>query len=125
MAKITDLDELLSPDKKVKLAGKTYTLPGDLPVELYLRITNFNDAETSEREAIEAMYDEVLGLFRYKEPNLKALPLTMPQLVLAIARIYGDDTAEEDAPAPPPRRRASGTGTSSKSRPKSRARRST
>jgi hypothetical protein len=36
--KVVNLDELLPPDLTVRFRGRTYTLPGDLPLDLLLRI---------------------------------------------------------------------------------------
>lgn len=110
--KIIDLDEFLGADKQVRLGGKLYVLPPDLPAELYLKINKFAQTDASELEMVEALYDEVLGLFRYKDPKLGTLPISLSQLVVAVGRIYGD-AAEGDA-TPPPARRTRGGAASSK-----------
>ena len=66
----------------------------------------------NELDLVEEMYDEVLDLFRYKQPTLKELPLSLAQVVLAIGHIYGGGVSEGDA-GPPPVTRG---GASSKTR---------
>ena len=105
---IIDLDELLGADKRVKLAGKVYTLPPDLPAELYLTIIRLARENPSEAEMIEALYDQLLGLFRYKDPKLESLPLTIQQCTTAVARIYGDQSDQEQTR--PPRTRGGANG---------------
>ena len=108
---IVDLDALLGDDKRVKLGGKTYTLPADLPVELYLKINRAAKEGMDDALMVETLYDEVLDLFRYKAPDLDALPLSMNQLVGAIGAIYGDkpdDESEEDPTTPKTRGASSG-----------------
>lgn len=112
MARITDIDEILGTSKKVRLHGEIYELPPDLPVELYLWINRLNDRdeadEMSEIEMVEKLYGEVLELFRYKRPDLKTLPISLPQLVAVIPSVYSQQDAEEDEGPRPPQRKASG-----------------
>ena len=109
---IIDLDAALPPDKRVKLAGKVYSLPGDLPVELFLRIQR---ASTSlgENGAIEDLHGAVLELFRSRDKTVKELPIGMAQMVTLIVQVY---TGEAE-PNPPRTRGATGS-----SRPRSRSR---
>jgi hypothetical protein len=109
---IIDLDELLGSDKRVKLGGKVYLLAPDLPADLYLEIIRFSREEHSEAELIEALYERLLDLFRYKQPDLKALPMSVGQVVQAVGRIYGDEGAEKK-PRPP---RTRGATTSKRKR---------
>lgn len=53
-----DLDALVPTDKTVKLGGVEYTLPGDLPLEIYLRM---NKAGSLEDEDDKAALDELVG----------------------------------------------------------------
>ena len=87
-SKIIDLDELLTPDKRVQLAGKTYTLPGDVPVEMVLRHQRTLDLDQFDAASARRMYDDLLGLFRYKQPKLTDLPLTRRQLLFAVRWVY-------------------------------------
>lgn len=115
---IIDLDEILGADKKVKLGGQIYVLPPDLPVELYLRITNLAGTGASDEEMIPVLYENLLELFRYKQPKLESLPLSMSHLVTAVAKIYGDDDAPEERPT-----RATRGGASTRPKARSRSRR--
>ena len=121
MTKIIDLDALVSAPKKVKLGGKVYTLPGDLPADLYLEINQYASDGRSEAEQFAALNDRVLELFQINHPELKTLPLSLSQLMLAIPTIYSGGETEDDAP-PPPRDQA-GTR-SSRARPKTKSQRS-
>ena len=117
MAKIIDLDELLGEPKKVRLGGRVWVLPPDLPVELYLRIVKLNEEGAGEGDLVEALYEQLLELFRYKEPKLKELPVGMNQLVTAVALIYGQaDDGEGDA-VPPRKRQSGGAASSSRNAP--------
>lgn len=109
---IIDLDDILGADKQVRLKGKVYRLPPDLPVELYLKIQRAAGQDVTETEIFETLYENILELFRYKQPGLKELPLSLAQLVTAIPTIYGGDEAADGDAAPPPRTRG---GRSSKS----------
>lgn len=110
MTTLKDLDELCPPDIRVKLKGEIYILPGDMPVELFAKIQQLAKSDASEAEMVETLYDELLGLFRYKQPKLSKLPIGMTQLVGALAYIYRDSDPEEK-PAGPPRRSRSGGAT--------------
>jgi hypothetical protein len=117
---ITDLDAVLGDPKKVRLGGRIYTLPPDLPVELYLRINQFAKEGLGDVEMVERLRDELLELFRYADKTIKTLPLSMTQLVTAIGTIYGSSDTEE-TPARPPRTRGGATSSSRKSRTRSRS----
>lgn len=116
MTKIIDLDAILPEDKKVKLGGKVYTLPPDLPAEVFLKMTSLAESGASESEITAAMYDELLELFRYKQPDLEKLPISLSQIVNAVGLIYSTASGEDDAPARPPRPNRSGGATSSAQR---------
>lgn len=118
MGQIVDLDELLGDDKQVRLAGKLYALPPDLPVELYLRIVRYGQQhpDATEAEVTEALYEALLDLFRYKQPNLKSLPVSMKHLAIAVGRIYGDQEPDEGTSVPPPRKRSGGATKTSRPR---------
>ena len=123
--RIINLDELLPEEKQVTIQGKTYRLPGDLPVELYLRINNAaKQKDLTESETIELLYGELLELFRYGDPKLTRLPLGVGQLVQVIPAIYGaqdDDEGEAERPTTRRTRGASGK-TAPKSQRSSRSR---
>jgi hypothetical protein len=123
MAEITDLDVLAGPDRKVKLAGKMYVLPGDIPVELFLRIAGYEkrlDEGTDEAELILELNDAVLELFNVvplqrKTAAVKSLPIGLRQLVQAVGVIYrgAGDVAAAD---PPPVGKRNGTASTRKAR---------
>lgn len=115
--KIIDLDAVVGDPKKVKLRGKTYTLPPDMPVELYLRLTQLQGEEDPDTDQIRAMHDEVLKLFRdsfYGDPKLTALPegLGIKSLMRLIIDVYGEQVDEEEPKAAPPRKPSPGKRTS-------------
>jgi len=118
--KIIDLDEILGEPKRVKAGGKTWTLPPDLPVELYLEVNRAAEGET-ELETIERLHDNVLELFRYGQPDMVKLPISLAQCVLLIRLVYGNEEQEPDGDGPPPRARTRG-GASSKPRKTTRSR---
>ena len=121
---IIDLDKLVGDDKLVTLAGQQYRLPPDMPVELYLRINRYANEDLSDPQMVESLYQEVLGLFRYGDPDIESLPLSMSQLVQAIGRIYGEDDGDVDAnPTSPKRTRGGSSKTASRNGSKSRSRR--
>ena len=115
--RIIDLDEILGEDKHVRLAGHTYRLPADIPVDLYLQINRAaQDGTAGELDNVKRLYDGLLELFRYGDPNLEALPVSMGQLFAAIPRIYGA-SSEDDAAPPPARSTRGGASTKSRTRP--------
>lgn len=114
-AQIIDLDALVGPPKKVRLAGEIYKLPADLPAALFLKISAYADSELSEVEMAEDLYEELLELFRVHQPDVESLPIGIAQMVLAIPQIYQGETATsaEEGGARPSR-----AGTRSTSRTK-------
>lgn len=70
MSNVKDLDSFVAENKTVKLGGKEYVLPGDLPFELYLRLNQAGELEDeSEIKALEAMMDAVGDLFAMLYPD--------------------------------------------------------
>lgn len=101
---IIDLDAILGDDKQVRLAGKTYKLPPDIPVALYLKINKFSQEENPDMDLIEMLYRELVKLFQYGDPKLQELPIGVTQAVQAIQVIYGAPDAEGNGQGPPPTR---------------------
>lgn len=61
-----DLDALVPTDKEVKLGGVKYTLPGDLPLEVYVRVNKAASLEgESEQEALDQMVEAMVDLFSW------------------------------------------------------------
>jgi hypothetical protein len=114
---IIDLDVVAGPAKKVKLGGQTYTLPPDIPVELYLRLNEQSKAgQLDEHGQIKELYDELVELFQYGDSKITKLPIGITTLILAIPTIYGPDNpvpkAEPEGGRRPPRKSAAGTRSS-------------
>lgn len=100
---IIDLDDLLEKPKRVKLAGKVYTLPPEIPAPLYLQMKAANQAREegvdspAEQDRVEIVYGEVLELFQQHQPELEELPVGIVQVFRIIPRVY---MAEESDAAP-------------------------
>lgn len=63
---ITDLDVLVPSPKRVRLGGVVYRLPGDMPLETFLRINALASAEGEGRSlesAVEDTIDAIIDLF--------------------------------------------------------------
>lgn len=61
-----DLDALVPTDKKVQLGGVMYTLPGDLPLEIYLRVNKASELEKEdEAQALAEAVGALVDLFSY------------------------------------------------------------
>jgi hypothetical protein len=110
---IIDLDILVPADKKASLGGKTYTVPGDMPMETYLKVAKVSAAEDSgadEGELLGEMVEALVELFAYKLPDdttdagksardevrgvLRKLGIrTITQI---LGKLYGDD---DDVPS--------------------------
>lgn len=112
MAEIIDLDAALPPDKKVRIGGKTYLLPGDIPVELFLKVQRAAGGDGS-GDVVADLRDALLELFQARDRSMKSLPLGMGQLMELIPRVYMGTGPD------PPRPTRGATGTS---RPRSRSR---
>lgn len=66
---ITDLDALVPSDKSVKLGGVVYELPGDLPMEIFLKLNKASEIEEEgdELKALEEMVNTLTDLFVWKQ----------------------------------------------------------
>lgn len=103
-----DLDAIGDQEKKrVRLAGQTYDLPPDIPVELWLRVSRYLAGGMTETEVITGLYQAVLELFQTADPGLTELKINLGTLIRALAQIY--NPAADAAPPPKPRRRAGKT----------------
>jgi hypothetical protein len=70
MADIIDLDALVRPNKQVKLNNVVYSVPGDLPLEIFLRINHAGEEETEdETKAMEMMIDAIVDLVNWLTPE--------------------------------------------------------
>ena len=113
-----DLDALAPVAKRVKLGGKIYKLPGDMPLQLFLRIQGFEqrvEKGESENTLLSELQDELLALFQHYQPALKKLPdIGVLGLLGSLGHIYGGGQMGEalaKTPTSPPRKRTpSSTG---------------
>jgi hypothetical protein len=117
-----DLDALAPAPKRVRLNGKVWKLPGDLPMELFFRFQGYEqrvEAGEDEYEIVKEITAEIVALFQVHQPTLKKLPpLGLKQLVQVIGSVYGGQVPPGEAP-PPNRaaRRQRKARTTSKPRP--------
>lgn len=126
MTRIIDLDKIVPDDIEVVLQGDTYLLPGDIPVELMLRVEHATQQLNSVTDSDEGqnvladLLDAVVDLFRIRQPDVDQVPIGLRQAVMLISQIYS--VQEDPAPDPPrPARRAGTTSTSSRAKKTTRA----
>lgn len=120
---IIDLDRLVGKPKKVRLEGKVYTLPAQIPVPLYLLIKQrqkeraekiAKGEESDDVDVVEEIHGQVLELFQIHHPDLKIVPCGMSQLFDIIPTIYPPNEAEgDDGDAVPPTRTPARRGSKS------------
>lgn len=132
MPRIIKLGELLPADFVIELSeGVQYTLPGDPPLELILKIAelferteNMNgDAGEVGLEVLRELDAQMLNLLRMRQPALEASPfgvLGVQHVVASLLSAYnfGSLEEEEDPENPPPAtrsKRSSGSRSSSTS----------
>jgi hypothetical protein len=61
-----DLDALVPTDRTVKLGGVVYTVPGDLPLEIYIRVNKASELEgVDEQAALDQMVGAMVDLFAW------------------------------------------------------------
>ena len=110
---ITELDDLLPELKRVRFArdGEVFTLPGDIPVELYLEINRHAQQDLTV-ETIDILRDQCLELLRIHQPDLERLPCSLTQMIMLIPRVYGGASPPKK-PAKPRASRAKKTGKTS------------
>lgn len=62
-----DLDALVPDEVTVRLGGTEYVLPGDIPLEIYLRVNKAGELEEEdEQKALEGVVTAMVDLFAYK-----------------------------------------------------------
>jgi hypothetical protein len=133
LTRIIKLGELLPADFEVELpGGQRYTLPGDPPLELILKIAelferteNMNgDSEAVGIEVLRSLDAEMLHLLQMRQPELTASPfgvIGVQHVVASLLQAYNfgaveepvDD--EEDPPVATRSKRSSGSPSSSTS----------
>jgi hypothetical protein len=108
-----DLDVVAGLPKRVKIGGRWFLFPADLPVEMYLRINQAARAEDAGPEADQFvdLAGQLLELLQVHQPRLRRLPagVGLVMLLQAIPTIYGPGQPQDEAPARPTRARAAGT----------------
>lgn len=106
MARFTDLDAVVSDPKQVKLGGKKYQLPGDIPAEDYigfLRLEErFKEADNDQSiRILEEIHGKCLALFRVHHPDFDGAGITLPQVFAVFSAIIGLYEPGADDAAPP------------------------
>lgn len=112
---IKDLDALVPSNKRVQLGGVQYTLPGDLPLEIYLRVNKAGALEDiDEQQALDEMIDAMVDLFAFYHKDKPTETETRNRVSAELRRrgirfntmllqnIYGEATAEQEADDNPP-----------------------
>jgi hypothetical protein len=71
--KILNLDEITSDDRRVTICGEEYILPGDLPVDIMLRLIENSNKIQENAMDVAAMRDGVnilVGVFQIRNPDV-------------------------------------------------------
>lgn len=115
MSTITDLDALVPSDKTVKFGGREYTVPGDMPLETYLRVQKVNqlqEANADQEVILNEMVSAVRDLLCWNIPDhITDVPasvdaqirrLGLGTVVNLLGTIYTDDEDDAEADALPP-----------------------
>ena len=84
-----DLDALAPPNSTVRMQGKVYELPGDIPIESVIRALQLKDGlmdvENEDEEATLATINElqeiIYDLFRQCDPSFEPFPLTLTSMM--------------------------------------------
>lgn len=102
---IIDLDAsgVIATPKTIRLHGRTYDLPGDIPATLYVKLqqvvrTGLGDGPGA-RQIEEDLHNEALALFNVYQPDLDRLPLGLNELVRAITYVYSTARTADQAAA--------------------------
>jgi hypothetical protein len=115
-----DLDALVPTPKRVRLAGKVWELPGDLPMELFLRTQAYEQRIAGgepEVNLVRELNAEILELFRVHQPGLERLPaIGLVQMMRALGQIYGPGAPPGEATPPNRAARRQRTRTASPAR---------
>lgn len=101
--KIANIDEVLPPDKFFILAGKTYTLPGSVPVRRMLNLMRYSQRltdDSADADAFEGAINEVAAIVAIKSPDFDRETLMdamTPEAYQKIVEIlYTQDKPEEE-----------------------------
>src|SRR5215208_1175187 len=103
---IKDLDVLAPEEIVAILGGTSYTLPGDMPMELYLRLQRASGEDVDEADVTRLLRDGIFDLFVYKvaeddEEARQKLNKTLDSLgvrtfMRLFSEIYKEDEDEEE-----------------------------
>jgi hypothetical protein len=104
--RIIDLDEAVPEDLGVKVDGQIYDLPGDIPIPRYLEIERLvdrlDDPEQADGQGLKRLYEQILDLFRVRQPDLEELPIGPRRLGALVVQLYSQaadgDGGEEERP---------------------------
>jgi len=104
-SEIRDLDVLLPQPIRVKLGGREYLVPGDIPAPTFLRLQELaqeadaEGADSADNLAVmRELYEMLLDLFRVHQPDVEELPIGLGQMVAAVGQIYGGQAAPPTTP---------------------------
>lgn len=108
---ITDLDALVPDDKKVALKGETYTVPGDMPLTIYLKVNRAASRQedgADQGELLDSMVDAVADLFvwnmaegtpereqRHAKVRDILMRLGLRTVTQILGKVYPNDDEEE------------------------------
>jgi hypothetical protein len=129
--RIIDLDVAMPQSVAVKVRGKLYDLPGDIPVPDFLEIQQLTEEletaveggnDDGSDETIAELYERVMDLFRIENPALENLPLGPRRLGALVVQLYAGAAEEDGATEDPPRSKAAGTRSTSRKQPTKRSR---
>lgn len=132
MSHIIDLDDIVPEDKKVTFKGRTYVLPGDMPMTTYLRvsaISQMQDTGATQEELLDSTVNALTELFFWNDKTNAEGRAQLDEIfrgmgvrtiMAVISKVYptDDDAAPDvdaDAVAADPTPPASGTTMTSSS----------
>lgn len=124
---LIDLDDAAPPDRKVKLGGKEWRVPGDAPVDWLLQFRQLETADLDELEQVERMRDLLADLFLIRQPDREDEILAAigekgaVRLLPMVGQIYANPQQEVAPVAADPPRPAGTRSTSNRSRSRSRS----
>jgi len=101
-----DLDAIAPPNRTLRLGGKVYELPGDMPIETIIRAMQLQGQMESEDEAeavgaINSLIEIIYDLFRECDPDFVPIKLSLSNvmnilgLVLSGMNIDFDEAIKE------------------------------
>lgn len=101
--KIVNIDEVLPKDKYFTLDGKTYTMPGSVPVRRMLNLMRYSQrltADNNDADAFEGAINEVASIVAIKTSDFnreKFMDAMTPEAYQKIVEtLYTQDKPEEE-----------------------------